>query len=145
MSQSREELASQLHDIYIKEAKRQGDVRHKDKYEDLSENIKDFDRVLADFIPPFKDVLVKRIRPLYIDGLLRIILRKKVKMDKKPTIAELEKILNSEEETPIQIMPNGEVRAYKKKRSKKTNKPLTMREDIGGEYGAEISVSRRRF
>jgi len=46
----REALASILHDIYIKEAKRQGDVRHKDRYEDLSENIKDFDRVLADFI-----------------------------------------------------------------------------------------------
>lgn len=42
-----EQKASELHDIYIKEAKRQGDVRHKDKYEDLTENIKDFDRVLA--------------------------------------------------------------------------------------------------
>lgn len=45
-----EELSSQLHDIYIIEAKRQGDVRHKDKYEDLPENIKEFDRVLARFI-----------------------------------------------------------------------------------------------
>lgn len=51
-SQAREveELSSQLHDIYIKEAKRQGDVRHKDKYADLPENIKEFDRVLARFI-----------------------------------------------------------------------------------------------
>lgn len=32
------------------EAKRQGDVRHKDKYQDLPENIKEFDRVLARFI-----------------------------------------------------------------------------------------------
>lgn len=45
-----EKLSSELHDIYINEAKRQGDIRHKDKYEDLSENIKDYDRVLARFI-----------------------------------------------------------------------------------------------
>jgi len=40
-------LSSQFHDVYIKEAKRQGDCRHKDKYEDLEENIKEYDRVLA--------------------------------------------------------------------------------------------------
>ena len=45
-----ENLSSELHDIYIKEAKRQGDVRHKDKYAELPENIKEFDRVLARFI-----------------------------------------------------------------------------------------------
>jgi hypothetical protein len=42
-----EKVASRFHDIYQQEAKRQGDVRHKDRYEDLSENIKEFDRVLA--------------------------------------------------------------------------------------------------
>lgn len=45
-----EDLSRQIHDIYQTEAKRQGDVRHKDNYDDLSENIKEFDRVLARFI-----------------------------------------------------------------------------------------------
>ncbi len=45
-----EKLASQFHQIYQDEAKRQGDVRHADKYEDLSENIKEFDRVLARYV-----------------------------------------------------------------------------------------------
>lgn len=42
-----EGLASHFHDIYQREAKRQGNKRHEDKYENLSENIKEFDRVLA--------------------------------------------------------------------------------------------------
>lgn len=42
-----EELAAQFHDIYQQEAKRQGDVRHKDAYTELPENVKEFDRVLA--------------------------------------------------------------------------------------------------
>jgi hypothetical protein len=45
-----EELASKLHDVYIEEAKRQGDVRHKEAYADLPENIKEYDRVLARYI-----------------------------------------------------------------------------------------------
>ena len=45
-----EQLASELHDIYQKEAKRQGDHRHFDKYEDLAEPIKEYDRVLARYI-----------------------------------------------------------------------------------------------
>lgn len=58
-------------------------------------------------------------------------------MDKKPTIQELEALLNSEEETPIQILPNGEIRAVGQVNSADlgTKKPLTMREDLGGEYG----------
>lgn len=57
-------------------------------------------------------------------------------MDKKPTIQELEKLLNSEEDTPIQILPNGEVRAIGQTSSTEmgAKKPLTMREDLGGEY-----------
>jgi chromosome segregation ATPase len=43
-------LSAVLHDLYQQEAKRQGDVRHKDRYEDLPENIKEFDRVLARYI-----------------------------------------------------------------------------------------------
>lgn len=45
-----ESLASIFHDIYQEEAKRQGNIRHKDKYKDLPENIKDFDRVLARYV-----------------------------------------------------------------------------------------------
>lgn len=48
----------------------------------------------------------------------------------KPTIKELEKLLNSEDKRTIHILPNGEIRAYKK-----SNKPLlTHKENLGGEY-----------
>ena len=43
-------LASKFHDIYMKEAKRQDDVRHVDLYSDLRESTKEYDRVLARFI-----------------------------------------------------------------------------------------------
>lgn len=51
-------------------------------------------------------------------------------------IDELEKLLNSEEDTPIQILPNGEIRAIGKTTSSDVGnkKPLTMRENLGGEY-----------
>ena len=57
-------------------------------------------------------------------------------MDKKPTIQELEKLLNSEEDTPIQILPNGEIRAAGAVSSTELGgkKPLTLRENLGGEY-----------
>ena len=58
------------------------------------------------------------------------------KLDRKPTIAELEKLLNQDEDVPIQIMPNGEIRAMKKTKLKKGElKPITMKENLGGEYG----------
>lgn len=55
----------------------------------------------------------------------------------KPTIAELEAILQNEEEVPIEILPNGEVRAKGQTSAQELGgrKPLTMREDLGGEYG----------
>ena len=53
----------------------------------------------------------------------------------KPTIAELEKMLNSEEEFPMEILPNGEVRAIRKSKLKKLPKVITMKENLGGEYG----------
>ena len=58
-------------------------------------------------------------------------------MGKKPTIAELEAILEQEEEIPIEILPNGEIRARGQTSSYELGgkKPLTMREDLGGEYG----------
>jgi hypothetical protein len=54
----------------------------------------------------------------------------------KPTIQELEALLNSEEETPIQILPNGEIRAVGQTSSSDLagKKPITMKEDLGGEY-----------
>ncbi len=57
-------------------------------------------------------------------------------MDKKPTIQELERLLNTEEDTPIQILPNGEIRAVGQASSANLagKKPLTMRENLGGEY-----------
>jgi hypothetical protein len=57
----------------------------------------------------------------------------------KPTIAELEKILDNEQETEIEILPNGEVRAKGTGAAENSGKkPLTMREDLGGEYSEAI-------
>lgn len=58
---------------------------------------------------------------------------KRKKPTKRPSIEELEKILENETESLIQILPNGEVRRGKKL---DPNKPLTFREDLGGEYAA---------
>jgi hypothetical protein len=54
----------------------------------------------------------------------------------RPTIAQLEAILKSEEEVEIEILPNGEVRAKGQTSAQELGgrKPLTMREDLGGEY-----------
>jgi len=51
---------------------------------------------------------------------------------KKMTIDELEKILANEEEAHITILANGEIRSRK---GKKKPKVITMRENLGGEYG----------
>jgi len=42
-----EALAREFHSVYQKEAARQGKKRHPDDYDELSEQIKEFDRVLA--------------------------------------------------------------------------------------------------
>ncbi len=57
-------------------------------------------------------------------------------MAQKPTIAELEAILDREEEIPIEILPNGEIRAKGQTSTDELGgkKPLTMRENLGGEY-----------
>lgn len=62
-------------------------------------------------------------------------------MSGKPTIAELEAILDQEEEIPIEILPNGEIRAQNQTTSGELGgkKPLTMREDLGGEYDVRHS------
>ena len=55
----------------------------------------------------------------------------------RPTIAQLEAILENEEQIEIEILPNGEVRAKGGTSPQElgARKPLTMREDLGGEYG----------
>lgn len=45
-----EALSARLHDLYQQEAHRRGDVRHADRYEDLPEATKEWDRVLARWI-----------------------------------------------------------------------------------------------
>lgn len=57
---------------------------------------------------------------------------------KRMTIDELEKLLNREDECMLQILPNGEVREFNEKEkaaARSNKKPLTMRENLGGEYG----------
>ena len=59
-------------------------------------------------------------------------------MTRKPTIYELEAILDEEEDSPIEILPNGEVRTLHGSDAAESGyrKPITMREDLGGEYDA---------
>jgi hypothetical protein len=45
-----EMLSAALHSVYQAEAHRRGDVRHADRYEDLPEATKEWDRVLARWI-----------------------------------------------------------------------------------------------
>lgn len=54
----------------------------------------------------------------------------------KPTIKELEALLNNEEEESVQILPNGEIRALGQASTADLagKKPITMKEDLGGEY-----------
>lgn len=60
-----EELAAELHEVYMKEATRHGDVRHAEDYNDLPENIKEFDRALARFILSRERLLLEKIgKPL---------------------------------------------------------------------------------
>jgi hypothetical protein len=56
-----EELATELHEVYMKEATRQGDVRHAEDYSELPENIKEFDRALARFILSRERLLLEKI------------------------------------------------------------------------------------
>ncbi len=58
-----------------------------------------------------------------------------MKAKRSLSIAELEKLLNSEDDTPITIMPNGQIRKLTKKEQKKRPKILTLKNNLGGEYG----------
>ena len=55
---------------------------------------------------------------------------------RRPTISELEKLLDMEEDVPIEILPNGEIREVggSKGEELEGKKPLTLRERLGGEY-----------
>lgn len=55
----------------------------------------------------------------------------------KPSLRELEAILDSEDQVEIEILPSGEIRAKGQTSDieRGGRKPLTMREDLGGEYG----------
>ena len=57
-------------------------------------------------------------------------------MSQQSKIDELERLLNSEEDTPIQILPNGEIREVGRLAAGDigNKKPLTMKENLGGEY-----------
>lgn len=57
-------------------------------------------------------------------------------MSTQSKIDELERLLNSEEDTPIQILPNGEIREIGRASAGDmgNKKPLTMKENLGGEY-----------
>ena len=57
-------------------------------------------------------------------------------MKAKPTIQDLEKLLNTEEDQAIQILPNGGIREVGQASAADlgTKKPLTMKENLGGEY-----------
>jgi hypothetical protein len=59
-----EELATELHEVYMKEATRQGDVRHAEDYSELPENIKEFDRALARFILSRERLILEKIGKL---------------------------------------------------------------------------------
>jgi len=55
----------------------------------------------------------------------------------RPSLAELEAILDREDQVEIEILPSGEIRAKGQTSDAERGgrKPLTMREDLGGEYG----------
>ena len=54
------------------------------------------------------------------------------KMSKKPTIQELERILNDPEEHPIEVMPDGSLKVDRRKKGKGFIK--TYRGNLDGSY-----------
>lgn len=54
------------------------------------------------------------------------------------TIAEMESILRRDDEIALTILPNGEIVQNAVGIDIGERKPLTFREDLGGEYGARI-------
>lgn len=58
------------------------------------------------------------------------------------TIAEIEAILDKDDDIEIEILPNGEVRARGESvvEDLGERKPLTWRENLGGEYGWPVRL-----
>lgn len=56
---------------------------------------------------------------------------------KRMSIDEVERLLNRDAEVMLEILPNGEIREFSEDERAKVRsgrKPLTMRENLGGEY-----------
>lgn len=51
---------------------------------------------------------------------------------KQVSVEELERLLNSEDDAAIEILPDGTIRSAKKRRGKA--KVLTLKQTLGGEY-----------
>ena len=65
MTRDIEELSAELHEVYMKEAARQGDVRHAEDYNELPDRIKEFDRALARHIIAREKAILSEIeKPL---------------------------------------------------------------------------------
>lgn len=74
-------LSARLHDIYQQEAHRRGDVRHADDYDDLAEETKEWDRVLARWIlthwtPNFDPLTADEHEAMRLSGDLAGLLRR---------------------------------------------------------------------
>jgi hypothetical protein len=65
-------------------------------------------------------------------------------VEPKPTIDELTTLLENDESIEIEIMPNGEIRQRGRTPQLGNMKPLTMREDLGGEYAQQPASSDRQ-
>ncbi len=83
-----------------------------------------------------KDYILAKIQSMELE---RLKLKDEILTKKHLTISELEAILDNEEDTPLEILPNGEIRAVGTGKAMGL-KPLTMREDLGGEYGMAMYV-----
>jgi hypothetical protein len=61
---------------------------------------------------------------------------------KKPTIQELERLLEQEQDIPVEILPNGEIRERNSTHPSELGgkKPITMKEQLGGEYAFSLLV-----
>ena len=57
---------------------------------------------------------------------------------RKPTIEELERMLD-EDDTNMEILPNGEIRTRDSTGDVAGKTPLTFRENLGGEYQSPLS------
>ena len=59
----------------------------------------------------------------------------------KPPIKELEELLQLEEERELEILPNGQLRPKGQTPAEElgARRPVTFREDLGGEYGWRVS------